>query len=436
MATFGTTDIPSDQITVTSGGTVDASAAISFTLGLVGGMDTGNGSATDDGTVVEVASSSDAAAKFGENSELKELVDLALAQESPPSEILAAPVEETTVTGESAGGQSGTLDNVPVFDPNVQDEHDIVASDSGGTDPTVNIVYDSPPATPTDADTVNVNPVTGEFDFDSTATGSYTFDYDYGDYSTAITNMADRVPRVLFVATENTSVVSSLETEVNDHKSEFEFITGMAGILPETTASSYSDSFDNRFISLVASSRAFTDEAETNMVRTGGAVAGKQAGKALGDSTTYESLGGLSSLLTDYTNSQLGTLIDAQVLPVKHGDRIFVVKDMTTSTDAKFERIYGSEIVNEAIEISHTISQEFIGELNTESNRFALGESHISSYDEMKSDDLLDDATVNVSEGATADEVDVSIGLDVVDVMDLIDVDITVGDVLTFEGAA
>jgi hypothetical protein len=437
MAIFGTTAIPGDSIEVRSGGTVAIGAAFATTVGLVGGMDTNNGSATP-GEVVEVASSADAATQFGEDSELKKQVDLVY-QNGNISTIYAVAVSETEVTAESAGGTSGSLDDAPLFDPNVNAEHDITASDTGGDDPTVEVVYDSPPATPSSADTVNVNPVTGEFEFDTTADGSYEFDYEYGDYSTAIQTLAPKVPRTLAALTESVSVANDLVTELNSAAADFEFMHGQVGGGPEVDPSSYSDTIDERRLSIVVPSRAYTDAANTNEVRTLGATAGLQSGLALGNSSTYESLGGFVDIgRTEderYSNSELGTLIDSQVYPLKQGDRIFVVKDMTTSTDPRFERVYASEIVDEATEISHQISQQFVGELNTESNRFALGESHSTSYQEFVEDDLLDAYSVTVSEGADPDEVDVDIGLDVVDIMDTIDVTITVGDVVTNGGA-
>jgi hypothetical protein len=437
MAIFGTTSIPGDSIEVRSGGVVAVGAAFATTVGLVGGMDTANGSATP-GEVVEVASSANAASLFGEDSELKQQVDLVF-QNGNISTIYAVGVSETSVSAEAAGGQSGTLDNVPVFDPNVQPEHEITAADTSGTDPTVNIVYDSPPQTPGDADTVNVNPVTGEFEFDAAADGSYEFDYDYGDYTGALPGIVDKVPRTLAVLTENTSVANDTLTEVNSAAADFNFIHVQVGAV-EVEPSSYSDAFDDRRLSVVAPGRAYTDAANTNEVRVLGATAGKQSGLALGDSSTYESLGGFADIgrTTDerYNNSELGNLIDSQVYPLKQGDRIFVVKDMTTSTDPRFERVYASEIVDEATEISHAINQQFVGELNTEENRFALGESHVTSYQELQEDDLLDAFSVQVSEGADPDEVDVEIGLDVVDIMDTIDVTITVGDVILNGGAS
>lgn len=432
MTTFGTTAIPSDQITVRSGGTVAISAAFQTTVGLVGGMDTANGNATP-GEVETVESSADAATLFGDDSELKEQVDLALANSA--GTIYAVGVSETQNTETFAATGSGALTNTPALDPNVQPEHSISARDTvAASDVTVNIVYDSPPSTPADANTMNLNPVTGEWDADEST--DYDITHSYGDYAGAITAVIKKVPRFVTVLTENTSVANDLLTNLNNYAQDFDFMHGVVGALPDVTPSSYTDSFDDRRLVVVAPSRAFTDTANTDMVRTTGAVGGKQAGKALGDSTTYEALNGFADLNNQYTNSELGTLIDNQVYPLKQASGIKVVKDMTTSTDAKFERVFASEITDESTEISHQISQQFIGEANTDSNRFALGESHASSYSEMESEDLLDAFHVSVSEGASSDEVNVDIGLDIVEMMDTIDVTITVGDVVTNGGAS
>lgn len=89
-------------------------------------------------------------------------------------------------------------------------------------------------------------------------------------------------------------------------------------------------------------------------------------------------------------------------------------------------------------ELSHIISQEFIGELNTDTQRRAFRRSHEASYKVLRDQtpSLLDAYTVDVSEdGANPDEVNVSIGVDVVDVIDNVDVTITVGDVIQNGGA-
>jgi len=129
-------------------------------------------------------------------------------------------------------------------------------------------------------------------------------------------------------------------------------------------------------------------------------------------------------------------MIDKGLYVLQERGAVTVVKDTTTSSDPRFERVAWSEIVDEATEISNVISQNFIGEANTEDNRLRLGENHRSAYDELLADNLLDEYVVSVSESADPSVVDVDIGLNVVDYMDRIEVDIRVGDVVTNGGAA
>jgi len=429
--TYGTTTIPSDSVTVRSGGTVSIGAAFETTLGLVGGMDTANGDATE-GDVITVESTSDAEQQFGENSELAK--NVAAAYANGAGTIYAVGVSETQTTESFDTSSSGTLSESPVFDPTVHPDHDITATDTvEASDVNVNIVYGTPSA-PTEANTINLNPVTGEWEADESS--DYDIDYTYGDYGAAITDVVEKVPRIVTVLTENETVANSLLTELNTYDSDFEFMHGVVGAEPEVSAASYSDNLDDRRLSIVAPSRGWLDSAETDQVRTMGAVGGRASGKPLGDSMTYEPLQGIVSLNTQYTNSELGSLIDSQVMPLRQSGGIDIVKDMTTSTDVRFERLYASEIIDEATEISHQISQQFIGNANTEDNRLLLRESHTTSYNELLEDQLLEDFLVNVSKGANDFEVDIDIGLDVIGIIDTVDVTITVGDVVQNGGAA
>jgi len=340
---------------------------------------------------------------------------------------VAVPVTETTETISTSS--NGTLSEVPALDPNLHDTSIDITDTTEAASVTTNIEYTSPPPSPTDANTANVNPVTGEVEFDSSS--DYEITYEYGSYDTAIADMVDESPRSLAVCTENTTVANSLLTELETVDDNFDFITGYVGASPEVDAGNYSDSFDSRRLVVSHASRGYFDQAETNMGRTVGAIAGKQAGKELGDSTTYESLGGFASLYQPVSKSSYKDLIDSQVLPLVQDSRIFIVKDMTTSTTRKFERIYASEITDEATANTHTIAQEFIGEPNVDEVRTQFADSIALSYGELQRDGLLNGYTVAVTEGADDFTVNVSIGADIIGVIDNADIDISIGDVVT-----
>ena len=429
--TYGTIQY---EATVKSGGLSAVSAAFESTAAIVGGMNTSEGSATD-GNLQTLTNSNNVDTLFGGDSELAKQVRAAKA--NGVQTIYAYPLEETEVGDVITATQSGTINNAPAFDPSVHPEHDITATDTvEGEDVTVNVVYDTGTdiSTPSDANTINLNPETGEFEADESS--DYEINYTYGDWTTAVEEVTSMLPRIVGLCTANTSVANDYLTEANSYDIDFGFMHGLLGAMPDTEASSYEDSFDDRRLSVVASSRGYLDDAETEEVWTVGAIAGRQAAKALGDSTTYENIQGLASLRTSYLNSEVQTLVDNQVLPLKQSGGIKLIKDMTTSTDPQFERIYASEIVDEATEISRRISENFIGDKNTEDNRFLLRESHDASYSEMDDDDLLEDYYVEVAKGATDFEVELTIGLDVIGLMDFIDVEIVIGDVVRNGGVA
>jgi len=437
MVTYGTTAIPSDQITVLSGGTVSVSAAFENSVGLIGGMDVPSGNATA-GDVTTVSSSTDAATKFGEDSELHEAVQLAF--QNGAGTIYALPVPEKSVTTETQTTQGGVLDNAPVFDPRVNEEHSITATDTGAGDANVNLVDEPPTSAPSTADQIDVYPPTGEYFADSAPDGDYEFDYDYGDYSvSAVKPLLDESPRIVTLLGESTSAANDIVGELNSRATNFDFMHLVTGATVNVDPASYTDGVDERRMSLVYPSRGYTDAAETNEERTSAAVAGELASLALGLSSTNNSLGGFSALKNSIGGpTSAGDLIDAQVMPLLDYPPTTIIKDMTTSTEPKFERVYGMQIIDEAAELSHIISREFIGNQNTVANRTALQRSHRNAYISITdaSIPLLDGYEVSVEQdSADANTVNIDIGLDVVDVMDTIDVTITVGDIVRSGGA-
>lgn len=439
MVTYGTTAIPSDQITVQSGGTVAISVAFENSVGLVGGMDTANGTATE-GEVQEVQSPTDARDLFGDGSELHEQVQLAY--NNGAGTVYALGVPETSVTGETHTSQDGTLDNAPLFDPRVNEEHSVTVEDTGGGTLTVNYVDEPPTSAPSEADSIDIYPPTGDYYADAVPDGTnYDFDYDYGDYSaSAMKPLLDESPRMIGVLTENESVANDVATELNSRATDFDFMHAVVNAPVNVDAGNYTDSLDERRVSAAYPARAFTDSSQTNEERTAGAIAGYLAGIDLGISATNDSLGGFAGgLKNELTGpSEAGDLIDEQVMPLLNYPPITIVKDMTTSTEPKFERVYAMQIVDEITDIAHAISREFIGDQNTASNRAVLGTSLRNAYvaAETGTPPLLDDFTVDVQEDTGNDnKVNVEIGIDVVDVMDIIDVTVTVGDIIRNNGA-
>lgn len=433
---YGTDAIPSDSYSVIEGGTVQIGAAFERSVGLIGGMDTSNGTATP-GEAVTVSSSADALSKFGDDSELHRQCELAFANGAVT--VYAYPVEETTGETESfSSTSSGTLANIP-FNPDIHSEHfPIEATDTAeSAEVDVKMRYGSPPAAPSDANTIHLNPVTGEWTADESS--SYDITYDYGTYDqAAVDAILDMEPRIVGLMREDQATIQTLETELQDRANDFQFAHGVATGMPFADKSSpdtagYTDSLDSERLSVALPAFGHTDEAGTNTHRVTGAIAGELASLPLGLSSTNNTLNGIYELRTPLTPTQAGDLIDEQVMPLIEYPPVTIVKDMTTSTTQKFERVYAMQVVDEATEVSHQINRQFLGDQNTKQNRLQLSRSHKNSYNGFKksSPRLLDDYAVRVSENDTDPKaVDVDIGLDVVDVMDDINVTMVVGDVV------
>jgi len=441
MTTAGTTAIPSDEITVAAGSTVSIGAAFDATYALVGGMDTTNGAASP-GTAEEVSNPTDAKSLFGDDSELHRAAKLAFRH--PLDTLYAVGLNETETTESFGATTSGTLGNTPLFDPNLHGDKTVTAVDGASNDIAVDIVYDDPPQTPGSSQTLALNPRTGDFEADSQR--DYDITYAYADnYTAAINEATDQTARVTAVLTEFESDGSTLATDLSDNASNFNFGHGFVGAPPREDANgpggyatSYSDGLDDKRLSVVAPPRGTTavggDEA-----RTIAEIGAWTAAQPLGTSATNktEPLGGFDSLRTNLGTANAQTLIDAQVTPL-FDDNPRIIKDQTTATTVRFERVYSNQVVDEGTARTHDVSADYVGGLNIASDRQQFNRSLRNELLDMErnSPPLLDDFAVNVTPDSQNDnQVNVEVGLDVVDVVDNVVVNVAVGDVITNESA-
>lgn len=433
--TYGESVLPSDVVKVFAGDTIDVSIGFNATLGLIGNMDTANGSAST-GTVETVDSISQGRQLFGENSEMAQQIEMAYANGVASIEAIA--VGETSVTETFGDGtttvSSGTLTADPV-DPRVLPEHTVDVQDTTeGASVTVNYV-DVAPSSPSEANTVNLNLQTGEWVADSASV--YEFTFDTADFESAISTMAPKNVRYICALTEDEGVAQTLLSELSARASQFDFKRGVVNA-PVNIQPSEIDGFtysvsDQRMVSVVPARG--TSGADDQTVRTAGAVAGLLTSRPLGEATfgwNHGGLNGLTDLAINYSNGDLATLADEKgLMPLKFGRNIHIAKDMTTSTADAFKRVYKCEIVDEAAEISHLICEEFIADTLTEETLEDIEANHRTAFTDMANDNppLLDEFLVNATEGASQNEVDVEIGLDVIDVIDRIEVSVNVGAV-------
>jgi hypothetical protein len=196
-------------------------------------------------------------------------------------------------------------------------------------------------------------------------------------------------------------------------------------------------------MSVLGPSRGYLDAAETEQARTTAAVAGELAGIPLGLSSTNNSIAGFQSLVSPLSGPvDAGELIDNGFMPLLDyggNDGVVIVKDMTTSDEPKFERVYSNQITDEVVTLLHEIARDYVGEPNTDGERANLRRSVRNMLNglEGSTPPLLDDSVASVSQSDSDDNaVDVTIGISPVGVMDTIKATVVVGDIVRNEGTA
>lgn len=445
--TYGESNIPGTVLTARVSSTTAVSLAFESSVCLIGGYDDVNGNLSSSsysaGELIDDVSEQQAENLFGEDSELHNQVRLAFL--GGAGRVQCVPLPETSTTETFAAVSSGTLSDDPI-DPRVNTEHSITAQDTvAAASVDVNLVDDDPPSTPSSSNTINLNPTTGDWEADESS--DYDISYDYADWSTSITNAAPSDARFITALTENDSHLSTLLTDVKNEAQDFDFKRAVGGIPPQADPANYTIPFDDQRMVLTAPARG---TALDQTVRLSGAIAGAMAGTELGGSATGDQLSGVTGVGVRYTKSDLtnfGSNSDLErITPVRRGpDGFEIVEDLTTSTTEKFQKVYKVEIVDDIAYACHLVARRFISEPNTVDSRELALEAPIratlrdaadNSPPLLSSTDGSEPFAVTSSAGATDEEVDLDIGIDVTGVAKLINIDLGVGPILTFEGAS
>jgi len=310
-------------------------------VAVVGGYDSANAdSSVTAGESTKVTDPTSAEDTFG-TSELARAVQAIAA--NGINTIYGIPASETDNTESISSGTSLTLTEVP-FDPNLHPDHDITVTDTDASeDLDVEIVYEDPVPSPSEDNTANVNPYTKDVEVD--ASGNYDIDYTYGDYTDAIATAADLPVRSVNVLTEDAGVKSTLQTELASIAADFDFKRGFVGARPNIGVDEiqdYEPDTDDWRIVEVAPSRAVGADGP---VRTSAAVAGFISSQPIGPdgSGLYDSVGGITSLQTEYRPSEAKNFDKVTAL-TRNG---VVGRAQTTSSEGQFKEIYKVEVIDE-----------------------------------------------------------------------------------------
>lgn len=437
-----TYDTLGSTVTVTPTGTV-APGQINTEVAIVSGYNSAKADpSVTAGQATVVNTGTEAENMFGSPSELARQARLAFANGA--TAVHGVPVGETTTTenfGSGSATDNGTVNNVPVLDPNVNPAQSVTAQDvTAGNSVDVTIVYSSP-ASPSGTDEMEFNPITGDWAADDTS--EYDITYTYGDYSTAIGNAVGRDVRSVGVCTESDSVKTTLDSDMDTQSSNFRFLRGVTGsdvdISPASTGS-YTPTVEDWRMVEVAPSRATSSQGN---VRTVGAVAGMIASQPIDvtGSITYDNITGLDSLKVEFSPTEAENFSQVTALT----DEFEVAEGVTTSSESAFADIYKVEIIDFIVEGIYGHIKNYRGGSNAQParRRFKsqlkrfLGRHSVPDAIPplLASGDGTQPYSVSVRQGSTDTEADVDIGIDVAPIAKEVVLDVSVGPI-KFNGAS
>jgi hypothetical protein len=414
--------------------------AFANAIALVGGYNASQASNNvSTNTAYSVRDAQDARDLFGD-CELTRAVQAAAA--NPVETIWCVPVPETSTTESISSGTSITLSNTPIFDGTLHPEHDVTVTDTGSnTDLTVKYYYDGSPPTPSDSDTANVNPITGEVETD--ASGNYDVDYTYGDYADALAEAALQDVRYVVPLTEDDGIAQTALTEVQTEAENLEFSRVMRGARPNIQpngATSYSVSTNDWRLVEVAPARGTTVD---GAVRTVAAFAGLAAGQPInGDGAVlYDTVNGLTDLNVQYRSTEADDF--SEVSTIDRNDEI--VQSVTTSTEDAFSNLNEVELVDYTVVELDDAIDDYKGTGNTaEKQTNILGALYrrcraLTATNPPILGAPADDAVpFSVSEGTTTNDntAKFNVSISPTPVLEEIVLNVNVGTITTFDGAS
>jgi hypothetical protein len=426
----------------TLGGTVQitpqsSAATVGFTTGvaIVGGYDANNaGSGVSGGSVETVGAGENASDLFGSSSELTRQIKTI----SGADTVYAVPLSETETTESFSSTQSGTLGNVPAMDPRKHPDHSITAQDDNNNTIDVKFVDTDSPSAPSDADTINLNPTNG--DWKAKSSDTYDITYTYGDFSGAIKEAAKQPVRYVGVCTAADGPKSTLVTELETEAANFNFKRGVVGAnhdIQSGSISSYTPSTEDWRLIEVAPARGSTSDGTVSTVGPLMSTLAPQPVDASG-SVTYDSVTSLSGLEVDYTDTEAKDFDQVTALT-----RNFeVAGGVTTSSDTALRDIYVGEIVDLLAEELFLIAKQFAGGPQTVQQRKNLRaklEQVTSARASQRPPALAtgdggQPYEIQVSQGSTDTVTDVTAAIEPAPIMKTVNLNINVGDVVTFDG--
>lgn len=406
MATYG--DFPGVKVTTEGGGITALDIGTEETLVLFGRGDPDSSQREADyDTPTRIAARQDANTQFGSGSELADAMQQALANGANisylygvmPTESGAGGSIDTTTdtpTESVTGTQTGELLDYPLV---TESGYYAVRDAVDSQDMTVNLVYESPPSTPADANTININPLTGEFEADTPS--DYDFFYNYLDWSNAF-DAADSVvgedDTGLYVAlSEAESVSSMLTSKTTELRENYQLVSGLTSAMPNATGSdgdpyfdtpSYSDGIDDDKHFLFAPVR-YDGDRFTALGPLGGLFSGSQISDPIyNDQITTNG----RDLAQSLTRNEAQQLRSAYVIPLRQAGSIRVRDNLSTSEEVDWQRdFWRRRIVDRTVLIAKAVGDRLIGRINDEQTRNVAERTIRTELQSLANDRLIED---------------------------------------------
>jgi len=448
MTTFGS--FPGVQVQTQGGGISGVQVGAEETLVLFGAADTNNGSASvNDPT--QVGSRQDADAKFGDGSELANAMKEALANGANINYLYGVAYDYDTDTTENfSATASGTLSNTPV------EEESVSVQDDSANDITVAFYYGdgsggTAPPTPTTADTIFINPKTGEWTADTSDDYDVTYKTpDWGGAFGAADNVVDEDETAVYAAlTDTEAVASTLSGKVTTLRGEYQMVKGVTAAEPNDTVAddatavadgtdlrprydtaNYSDAIDDGSMFLIAPARPL-DSAYTIV----GGVAGLFAGHAINEPVYNDAISGYTDIEQKLARSEAQDLRDTEVIPVRQSGTVRLKDNLSTSTETDWQRdFWRRRIVDRVILLGKIVGDATVGRINDEQTRNAAEATLFGELDALVGERLLEPNTdsetnwyVDVYQDANdADQVNIDIGITPQGIVKRVDESITI----------
>jgi len=351
--------------------------------------------------------------KFGSDTELSDAMKEALANGANIDFLYGVAVPRTFVEGETQSTQSGTLDNVALVEntgaavdsgADTIGDQGIEVSDTGGGTLDVELRYSGAPNTPSDADTVFINPLTGEYAADAAPSGDFEFSYTYNDYSTAFgasgpRNVVNEDETGIFLAlSESDNVAGDLNTQVSDLRNDYVLVNALhfaepndEELIDAANTSDENGGADARYDTSTYSSAnnsiseayfyKFAPARLENVDKTiGGGLGGLFAGNPINDPIYNEVISGYQSLEQQFSKTDADNMRAEDIIPVRSGGNVRVKGNRSTAfsvSDTVAADFWTRRITDRVILIGKLIGDAILGRINDPETR-ALAERRIS----------------------------------------------------------